>query len=175
MESFLSGKLVDLRPFRMEDAAHLAMVANNPKIARNMRDMFPSPYSVEDAYGFINRISVSDTPNFVFAIVVDGKAIGSIGVYRNTDVYRFSGEIGYWIGEPYWGKGIITEAIGLICDFVFKATDLVRIYAEVFDWNPASKNALIKNGFQVEGVHKRSVFKHGSFCDSIYLAKVKAE
>lgn len=175
MESFLSGGIVDLRPFRMEDAEDLAIAANNERIARNMRDMFPSPYSVEDAYGFINRISVSDTPNFVFAIVVDGKAIGSIGVYRNTDVYRFSGEIGYWIGEPYWGKGIATEAIKLISDFVFKATDLVRIYAEVFEWNPASKQALIKNGFEVEGVHKRAVFKEGAFCDSYYLAKIKSE
>ena len=160
-----------LRPLRPGDEESLAKNANNRKIWINLRDRFPSPYSVDDAISWI-EVAVKE-PDRIQAIEVDGKAVGCIGVDLHKDIERVSGEIGYWIGEPYWGRGITTEAVRAVCTPYFNSFDLSRIYAGVLAWNPASVRVLEKAGFQKEGILKNAVIKDGKVMDSLLYAKYK--
>ena len=108
-----------------------------------------------------------------FAIEHGGDLVGSIALVLKTDVYRKSAEIGYWIGEPYWGKGIATKAISLIVEFGFKNLDIVRVYTGVYDYNFAFQKVLEKNGFQKEAVFQKAVFKNGKFCDEVRYGIIK--
>ncbi len=154
--------IIKLRPFDLSDRKRLAELANNKKIWDNLRDAMPHPYLEKDAENFIAKC-LSKNPMTFFAVECDGELVGSIALVPKTDVYRKSAEIGYWIGEPYWGKGIATKAISLIVEFGFKDLDIVRIYTGVYDYNLASQKVLEKNGFQKEAVFKKAVFKMGSF------------
>lgn len=157
-----------LRPWKTEDAEDLAKAADNPKIAANLRNVFPSPYTLADANWFINDcISKGDSHGFTWAIEVDGKAAGGIGVTLLNDVYEKSAELGYWLSEEYWRQGIMSQAVQIICRKAFKAFDIIRIFAEPFAHNAGSRGVLEKAGFTYEGTMRNGVYKNGqvySYC-----------
>jgi len=148
--------------------------ADNPRVAENLRNHFPSPYTLEDAKRWILFCEENEgLTQIVRAIVVNGQAIGSIGVLFKNDVYLKTAELGFWLAEPFWHKGIITTAIKPMCDLAFANRDLVRIYAEAFAQNIGSRKALQKAGFELEGILKKNVFKNGRIMDSCIYALVK--
>lgn len=157
-----------LRPWRTEDAEDLAKAADNPKIAANLRNVFPSPYTLADANWFINDcISKGDSHGFTWAIEVDGKAAGGIGVTLLNDVYEKSAELGYWLSEEYWRQGIMSQAVQIICREAFRTFDIIRIFAEPFAHNAGSRGVLEKAGFTYEGTMRNGVYKNGqvySYC-----------
>jgi len=155
-----------LREWKNTDIESVAVNANNKKIAEKLRNVFPFPYSKADAEFFVNMcINADKTKDLFLAIDVGGKAVGSIGVFKKDDVYCKSGEIGYWLGEEYWGKGIVTEAIKQICEIAFDKFDLVRIFAEPYANNTGSRKVLEKAGFELEGIMKKGVYKNGEIHD----------
>lgn len=157
-----------LRPWRTEDAEDLAKAADNPKIAANLRNVFPNPYTLADANWFINDcISKGDSHGFTWAIEVDGKAAGGIGVTLLNDVYEKSAELGYWLSEEYWRQGIMSQAVQIICREAFRTFDIIRIFAEPFAHNAGSRGVLEKAGFTYEGTMRNGVYKNGqvySYC-----------
>jgi len=158
-----------LRPWRIEDADSLVSNANNQNIAKNLRDIFPYPYTFNDARFFIIHIANSKK-KLTLAIEVEGKAVGSVGIHPQNDVYRKSGELGYWLGETYWGRGIVSEATNAIVHNAFENLDLNRIYACVFVQNAASMRVLEKCGFVREAIHQKAVIKNGVIMDEyIYV------
>ena len=161
-----------IRQFQPEDAESLARFGNNDKIARNLRNAFPHPFSIENAIWYINNYGVKPG-QCVKAIAVNGEAVGTIGVIMQDDIHCKSAELGYWLGEPFWNKGIVSAAIKEMCEFIFAEYDIVRIYAEVFSYNIGSQKALEKAGFQLEGILKRSIYKNGQIYDSCIYALVK--
>lgn len=161
-----------LRPWRNGDEESLEKHANNRKVWINVRDHFPHPYTRGDAMRWILHAS-TNLSETVFAIIVDGNAVGSIGVVAKDDVYRKSMEIGYWIGEEFWGRGIITEAVGAISSYAFDHFHIVRLYADIFEWNKASARVLEKNGFEFEARLKKAVIKDGMLTDALVYAKTK--
>lgn len=164
-----------LRVWRREDAADIAAFANNEKIARNLRDVFPNPYTLEDAEAYISGCIASDgNGQLCRAIEIDGRAAGSVGVFVGADVYRKSAELGYWLAEEYWGGGVMTRAVAQICKEAFERFDIVRIYAEPFACNSGSRRVLEKTGFTLEGVMKQGVFKNGQMLDYCMYALMKA-
>jgi ribosomal-protein-alanine N-acetyltransferase len=171
LESIDCG-LCRLRPFRMEDAEAVARHANNPKIAAKVRDRFPNPYTIEHAREFLKAVSKrqEDAPEFVFAIEVDGEAVGAIGVIRGSDIERVTAELGYWLSEQYWGRGIITSAIREFAPWAMERFGLTRLHADTFHDNPASARVLEKAGFAKESVKRRAAIKHGEIKDlNVYV------
>jgi ribosomal-protein-alanine N-acetyltransferase len=162
----------ELRPFVPEDAPSLAQMANDITVWRNLRDMFPHPYTLEHARGFIQH-TLNQTPACHLAIVVDGQAVGSIGLKLGTDVERISAELGYWLGAPYRGRGIMTEAIRAFTDEAFETFSLSRIFALPFGHNVASCRALEKTGFVLEGILRRSCIKEGQILDQRQYARIR--
>lgn len=167
MELRLSRCLV--RDWRPRDAAAIVLHADNRKVWRNLRDSFPHPYTLADARRWI-RAARSAKPRTNFAIVVDGSAAGGIGLRLREDVHRKSAEIGFWIGEEHWGRGIATEAVRAVTDHAFGSFDLCRIEARVYEWNAASMRVLEKAGYAREGRLRRSVTKDGKTIDSLVYA-----
>lgn len=162
-----------LRPWREADAASIARYADNAKIAANLRDVFPCPYAPQDAATFVEScIRQEGRGQMCRAIEVDGEAAGSIGLFLGSDVYRRSAELGYWLGEPFWRKGIMTKAVQLMCEEAFRRYKLVRIYAEPFSTNLASRGVLEKAGFELEGIKRKSIFKNGCIQDSYLYAVI---
>lgn len=162
-----------LRSFLPDDAASLAKYANNRNVSRNLRDRFSYPYRIEDAAAFIRLASEQD-PETTFAIASDTEAIGGIGLELYDDVHRRSAQVGYWLGEPFWGRGIATLALQAITDYAFAQFDLARVYAYVYEWNPASARLLEKAGYEYEGRLRKSVIKDGQTIDQFLYATVKA-
>jgi RimJ/RimL family protein N-acetyltransferase len=160
-----------LRTFSLKDAQSLAQQANNKNVADYLRDVFPHPYTIKDACFYIENVA-SDLRSLILAIEVDGKAVGSIGILPKTDVYRKSAELGYWLGEQYWGQGIMSEAVKAITEYGFKNYNLHRIYADVFENNPGSKRVLEKAGYRHEAIHRKAVIKNGVIMDEYVYAKV---
>lgn len=160
----MKNTAVQLRSLIPSDKIQIARLANNIKIWTNVRDGLNNPYSVENAEDFIQRQAKSDSDE-VFAIETNGNLCGLIGLILQKDVYRKSAEIGYWLGEPYWGKGIATAAVGKIVRVAFDDLKLVRIYAGIFEYNIASMRVLEKNGFLKEGIGKKAVIKNEKFWD----------
>lgn len=160
-----------LRPWQKQDAQELAAVANNRNIWNNVRDALPSPYTVMDALQWIAHVN-SQQPVINFAIVCDGKVVGSIGCQTKEDISRKKIEIGYFIGEPYWGKGIATEAVKHLLDFIATRLDVVRIEAHVFAQNKSSMKVLQKNGFYLEGIRRKAVLKNNECIDEYLLVKL---
>jgi RimJ/RimL family protein N-acetyltransferase len=153
-----------VRPFRSDDAASIAVYANNRKVWRNLRDLMPHPYALADAERFIASM-IDDPRPAHFAIEVDGAAVGAIGLKLKQDVDRIGAELGYWLGEPYWGRGILSEAVPAFTRWALAEFQLVRIEAIVFEWNPASARILEKAGFVREGTMRRSAIKDGQIID----------
>lgn len=137
-----------IRKWKLTDAKDIAVALSNKKIQDNLRDGLPYPYSEQDGIDFISSmLSANEDETFAFAITLDDKAIGSIGVFRQQNIHRQTAEIGYYIVEEYWGKGIMTDAVKQICEYVFKNSDILRIYAEPFAYNTGSCRVLEKAGF----------------------------
>ncbi|MEK6287274.1 MAG: GNAT family N-acetyltransferase [Acidobacteriota bacterium] len=161
-----------LRPWMPRDEEALVRHANSRKIWLNLRDAFPHPYTPADAMHWI-QIANPTTPITNFAIVVDGAAVGGIGLVLKDDVFRRSAEIGYWLGEEFWGRGIVTEAVRAVTDYAFATFDLCRVYAGVFEWNPASMRVLEKAGYEFECRMRKSVTKDGQTIDELIYAIVR--
>lgn len=160
-----------LRPWQKEDAQALAAIANNRKVWDNVRDFFPTPYTVLDAEQWLDSIRKT-RPFLNFAILYQGRIAGNIGIVPKEDVYRVSVEIGYFIGEEFWGKGIATEATRLLVEYIEQEFNVVRIYAEVFETNKASMRVLQKNGFYLEGIRRKAVIKNGEIMDDYVWVKL---
>lgn len=166
----INGEEFQIRSWTLEDIPNLARHANNAKVSGNLRDGFPYPYSETNAEVFIS--AQLDAP-WNFTIAINGEAAGGIGLVVGADVHRFTAEIGYWLAEPYWGRGITSKAVHALTDYAFQHTDLVRIYATVFETNRVSMRVLEKNGFQLEGILRKNVIKKGITMSSYLYAKIK--
>jgi len=163
---------IKLRPFALSDIQRLAQLANNKNVWDNLRDYIPHPYTEKDAEDYIIFCN-NQNPMTNFAIAYNDELVGTIGLILQKDVYRKSAEIGYWIGEPYWGKGIVTKAVELIVEYGFKNLDIIRIFTGVFDFNIGSQKVLEKNGFEKEAIFKNAIFKNGKICNEVKYAKIK--
>lgn len=161
-----------IRPWSSHDASAVQRHANNRKIWINLRDIFPHPYSLENAHAFLGFVQ-KEEPRITFAIATDSEAIGCIGLRPGEDVHRKTAELGYWLGEPFWGRGIMSEAVKGFTGWAFEALDLQRIFAEPFASNAASVRVLEKAGFVCEGRLRASVFKDGKILDSFIYARVR--
>ncbi len=161
-----------MRPYVAEDAAALARHANNRAVWITLRDRFPHPYTMEDAVSFL-RIATTQQPTCDFAIATADDVIGGIGLQRQSDVHRLTAEIGYWLGEPYWGRGIASRAVRAVTDWAFATTSLERLYACVFATNPASARVLSNAGYQFEGRMRRAVIKDGRLLDQLLYAALR--
>ncbi len=153
-----------IRPLRLDDAPSLVRYANNRQVWRNLRDLMPYPYGEADAYAFISHSLVAPHPTS-FAIEVDGAAVGVIGVRIKEDIERNTAELGYWLGEPFWGRGILSEVVSAFTRWALNEFNLLRIEAIVFEWNPASARVLEKAGYLREGTMRRSAVKDGVVID----------
>jgi RimJ/RimL family protein N-acetyltransferase len=160
-----------VRPPREDDAPFLARGLADRAVWRNLRDRIPHPYRLADAEAWIR--SVAGAPAWV--VEVGGEAAGAICLHAGEDVYRRSGEIGFWLGRAHWGRGIMSEAVPAVAAHAFERfPDWCRLEAEVFAWNPRSMRVLEKSGFVREGVMRRAVFKDGEIVDSVLFARVVA-
>jgi RimJ/RimL family protein N-acetyltransferase len=163
-----------IRNWQVADAAAIARYADNHKIWRNLRDGFPHPYTLQDAEAFIGRATQCDPPT-LFAIATKEEAVGSIGLILGEDVHHRTAELGYWLAEPFWGRGIMTRAVTRFVDDAMDRFNLLRIYAEPYAINPASIRVLEKCGFVREGIMHASAFKDGKVMDQYLYAIVKPE
>ena len=160
-----------MRPWRESDVDSLAEHANNINVAKNLRDRFPHPYTRHNARDFLKyAASLQDQSNL--AIEVEGAAVGAIGYVAGGDVERFSAEIGYWLGEAFWGRGVMTEAVRALTQWAFDNFNLSRIYAGVLEWNPASIRVLEKAGYQFEGRLRKAVVKQDLVMDELVYSVV---
>ena len=146
--------MIKLRELEITDKKKLAELCNNKKIWDNLRDYMPFPYTEDNANDFI-KYCQGENPQYTFAIEYNGEFVGTIGLVRQTDIYKLTAEIGYWIGEPYWGMGIATKAVQLITEYGFNELGLVRIYTGVFAFNKASQRVLEKVGFKLECIFEK--------------------
>lgn len=164
----------ELKKWQVDYRYDLAQYANNEEIGKNLRDGFPYPYTVEDADAYIQSCIKNEGDNQICrAITVDGHVVGSIGVFRGNNVHRRTAEMGYWLAEEYWNKGIMSRAIRQLSKKVFEQTDIVRIYAEPFSSNDASKRVLEKAGFTLEGIMRKAVYKDGEYYDFYMYSIIK--
>lgn len=163
-----------IRPWKLEDAPDLAAATSNIKIHNNLRDGLPLPYTVHDAEEFIKAMLDADKgKTYAFAITVEDKAIGSIGVFRKDNIHSRTAEIGYYIAESHWGQGLGTSSVKQVCRLIFKTTDIIRIFAEPFSYNAASCRILEKSGFAFEGILKKNAVKNGEMVDMKMYSLIK--
>lgn len=168
----LKSRAFILRPWQPGDAESLVRHANNRNVSRNLRDRFPYPYTLADAQWWIQHVN-SGGSDVSFAIVVDGQAAGGIGIILKDDIYRRSAEIGYWLGEEFWGRGIVTEAVRLMTDYAFANYDLCRLYAGVFESNVGSCRVLEKAGYHFEARLRQAITKEGQTFDELIYAMLR--
>ncbi len=161
-----------IRSWRAGDEPALVRHADNRKIWLNVRDRFPHPYTVADAEAWVAR-TLAATPETQFAVEVEGEAVGGVGLFLQADVERFSAEIGYWLGEAFWGRGLATAVVRAFTDYAFDAFELCRIYANVFEWNPGSCRVLEKAGYVLEGRLRASAVKDSFVLDGFLYATVR--
>ena len=165
-----------IRPWKLTDASYLAEVLSSIKIHDNLRDGLPFPYTVHDAEEFIRAMLEADKGKvYAFAITIEDKVIGSIGVFRKDNIHSRTAEMGYYIAEPYWGQGFGTSAVKQVCHLIFETTDIIRIFAEPFSYNTASCRILEKSGFAFEGLLKKNAIKNGESVDMKLYAFVKGD
>jgi ribosomal-protein-alanine N-acetyltransferase len=173
MELIKTNKF-SIRKWEWGDEESIVKHANNFKVSRNLRDHFPYPYTIDDAKKWLNTVTERKL-HTNFAISIDSLAVGGIGVILGTAEHVNSAEIGYWLGEEFWSQGIMTEVVKLFCEYVFKTYDnLCRIHTIIFESNPASMRVLEKNGFQLEGIMRKHVTKHGKTMDAHIYALLKS-
>ncbi|MDE6405694.1 MAG: GNAT family N-acetyltransferase [Lachnospiraceae bacterium] len=165
-----------IRKWELTDAKDLAAAISNEKVQDNLRDGLPYPYTEQDGVELISAmLSADEEETFAFAITVDDKVVGSIGVFRQGNIHRQTAELGYYIAEEYWGKGIMTGAVRQICAHVFDKSDIIRIYSEPFAYNVASCRVLEKAGFQYEGTLGSNAVKNGRVIDMKMYSLLKEE
>ena len=165
----LTLRTCDIRSWRSSDLDALVTHANNRNIWINVRDRFPHPYKRRDGQAFLKQ-TLEQQPETAFAIVVNGEAAGGIGFQLQRDVERVSAEIGYWLGESFWGRGIATEALVALTEYAIATHGLTRVYAVPFAWNHASCRVLEKAGYVLEGRLRRSAVKNGTVTDQLQYA-----
>lgn len=165
---------IQLRPWQQEDLDDLIQYANNPKIAQNLTNQFPYPYTRLAGAAFIEMAQASK-PIHIMAISLDGKAIGAIGIHPQTDVWSYNAELGYWIAEPFWGKGLATQAVQQIVDYGFEHFELTRIFARPFGRNKGSQRVLEKAGFTLEASLPQTIFKNGQWEDELIYGLKKSK
>jgi RimJ/RimL family protein N-acetyltransferase len=170
----LDLKTCTLRSWEWRDREAIVRHANNRKVSLNLRDRFPFPYTERDARNWLDAV-IGLEPETNFAIDVAGEAVGGIGYTIQYDVARRSAEIGYWLGEGFWGRGIATEALIAVTDHAFANHDLCRVFAHVFDWNGASARVLEKAGYAFEGRMRKSDTKEGQTIDQLMYAMIREE
>lgn len=163
---------IRLRRLTLTDKKVIAKLCNNKKIWNNLTDRIPFPYLEKDAEEFIH-ITLKEVPQHTFGIIYKGDLVGVIGLIRQKDVYRLSAELGYWIGEPYWGLGIATQAVRLIKDYAFERLGLIRLFSAVFDFNKASQRVLEKAGFKLDCILEKAVIKNEVICDEYRYSIIK--
>ena len=162
---------ISLRQWKDEDAEALAAIADNKNVWNNLRDQLPHPYTIDDARDWITHCK-NQKPLVNFAIIYNGEVAGSIGCVPKADVYCRNVEIGYFIGEKFWGKGIATEAVRILIEYILNHFEAVRIYAEVFAHNKASMKVLQKNGFYLESIRRRGAYKNQKIIDDYVWVKL---
>lgn len=164
----------EIRKWTLEDAEGLCKVINNKNVLDNLRDGLPFPYTVEDAKDFISTMLNADPHTvYAFAITLEDNIIGSIGAFRQSNIHSRTAEVGYYIGEPYWGRGFGTSAVKQICEYIFRETDIIRLFAEPFANNEASCRILEKTGFQYEGTLRKNAVKNGVILDMKMYSIIK--
>jgi len=161
-----------VRPWQRGDETSLARHANNRNVWINLTDRFPHPYTLADAERWISRVTAQDPPTH-FAIAVDGDAAGGIGFELQEDVFRRSAALGFWLGEAHWGRGIATAAVKAVTAHAFAAFDLCRLFAYVFERNPASMRVLEKAGYMCEARLRRAATKDGRTFDLYLFSLIK--
>jgi RimJ/RimL family protein N-acetyltransferase len=162
---------VRLRPWAASDHDALVRYGNNKLVWRNLTDMFPHPYTDADAVAWVKTAN-EPGPSIFLAIDVEGEAIGGIGVIAGQGNSFHTGQFGYWLGQPHWGKGIATRCALALRDHAFAGGRFKRLEAPVFAWNPASMRVLEKAGFEREGILRKSVLKDGQLIDSVLYAAI---
>ena len=160
-----------VRDWRDGDREALLRFANNRRVWRNLKDRFPHPYGEAEADAWL-ALAREHPGRTGWAIEVDGLAVGGIGLVPGEDVHAKSAHIGYWLGEPYWGRGIMTDAVRAVSDYAMTTLGFLRLEAPVYEWNPASMRVLEKCGFVREGVMRKSIFKDGQLIDCMLYARV---
>jgi RimJ/RimL family protein N-acetyltransferase len=163
----------EVRSWRRGDAAAIVEHANNRNVWLNLRDRFPHPYTRRDARMFLASV-IGARPETNFAIDVDGAAVGGIGFGIQTDVERIGAELGYWLGETYWGRGIATAAVVAVTEHALGEHGLRRVFALPFAHNAASARVLEKAGFALEGVLHSSAIKDGRVMDQLLYARIRS-
>jgi ribosomal-protein-alanine N-acetyltransferase len=163
-----------VRSWTNDDLASLVKYADNRKIWLNLRDRFPYPYTRRDGRDFLH-LARSQRPETMFAIEVEGEAAGGIGFVPHTDVERVNAEIGYWLGEPFWGRGIVTEALVAVTKYAIDTHHLTRVFALPYARNSASCRVLEKAGYVLEARLRRSAIKDGEIIDQMQYAFVAPE
>lgn len=163
-------ELIKLRRWQSEDALSLSIMANNKKIWDNVRDRLPHPYTLEDARTWIASTQ-KENPAVNFCVEYDGWVAGSAGIILQNDIYRKSAEVGYFIAEPYWGKGIATKALSILISYLQNNFDLVRVYAIIFTHNQASIQVLRKNNFYLESIRRKAAIKNDQIIDDMVWVK----
>lgn len=163
---------IHLRSLLPSDREQLAHLANDKSIWDNVRDRMPYPYSVEDADAFIAFAQNKDERH-IRAISFEDQLVGVCGLHFQTDVYQRSAELGYWLGQDYWGRGLATQAVKLLVQEGFQQFDIIRLFAKVFAYNQASMHVLQKNNFVLEGISRLAVFKNGDLWDEHNFALLK--
>ena len=161
-----------LRPWHPDDAMALVKHANNPRVASNLRDGFPYPYTLPDAKKWLNMVG-DNREDIILAIEINGEAAGGIGLHGLKDVYRYNGEIGYWLSEKHWGRGIMSDAVAAMVEHAFTKTSWLRLFACIYENNPSSMKVLEKNGFKPEAIHRKAVMKEGKLMDEHLYALLK--
>jgi [ribosomal protein S5]-alanine N-acetyltransferase len=161
-----------VRDWSVSDKVSLVRVANNRNVWRNLKHTFPHPYTDADADSWLAQVAKMKKPSH-WAIEVAGEAVGGIGIGIGEGIRVKSGHFGYWLGEPYWDRGIMTAAARAVSNYVFDNFDVERLEAPVFEWNPASMRVLEKCGFVREGVLRRRVFKDGQLIDEVLYARIR--
>ena len=167
----LEGTLCSVRTWRKTDAASLVRHANNLNVAKYLRDRFPHPYTDKDARLFLKHVATTDDTSNL-AIDVNGEAVGAVGFVPGRDIERFSAEIGYWLGEELWGRGVTTEALSLVTAHVFQELNFLRLFALPFADNPGSVRVLEKAGYEREAVLRSSSVKYGVAKDQLLYTRI---
>ncbi|UYZ64985.1 GNAT family N-acetyltransferase [Hymenobacter weizhouensis] len=160
---------IALRPWTAADLPGLVRFANNPRIARFMNDLFPHPYTEENGQAFL-AMAAQENPPHILAIAADGQAVGGIGLHPRGNIERKNAELGYWLAEPFWGRGIVTEAVRQMVDYGFRNFDITRIFARPFGSNRASQKVLEKADFTLEARFEKTLFKNGEYEDELVYA-----
>ncbi|MBN2308027.1 MAG: GNAT family N-acetyltransferase [Candidatus Hydrogenedentes bacterium] len=171
----MKGRGFTLRAWQRGDEAALVRHANNWNVARTLSAIFPHPYTREDAESYIGKWCDQEPPERVFAVVVEGEPAGCVGLHGKEGELARTCEIGYWLSEEYWGRGIMTEVVGMVTAYAFEVLSIERLEARVFAVNAGSARVLEKNGYQFEGRLRRRVFRDGRLDDELVYAVVRGE